>query len=205
MSNDHDPDDDAYATVHGAAVAPCPSGAPGTVRIFWLIAGQTRSSGTYSETAAVDAERTSRLKEISRTFKAAGWTVRRSPRLVEATRPKKPATPPTAPETGARLFKGPAVEQTAELAELLGMPTVLDLDDLATLATLHSNLQAARGSKTASRQYGYAADHLRTARATHAETGKHQDPADRTAIADMAGAYLAAALLHAREADLSAV
>ncbi|MCZ1012022.1 hypothetical protein [Streptomyces lydicus] len=50
-----------------------------------------------------------------------------------------------------------------------------------------------------------SADHLRTAHVTLAETRKHNDPADRAAIADMAGAYVAAALLHARETDLTAL
>ncbi|MFJ5951396.1 hypothetical protein [Streptomyces noursei] len=125
-------------------------------------------------------------------------------RPATVTRPQ-PATPPAAPETGARKFEGPTEEQTAELAGILRVPSVRDLDDLATIATLHSKVQAARGSKTASRQYGYAADRIRTARATLAETRKHEDPADRAAIADMAGAYVAAALLHAREADLTAL
>ncbi|MEU5239691.1 hypothetical protein ACH4UR_25480 [Streptomyces lydicus] len=120
-----------------------------------------------------------------------------------ATHPQ-PATPPASPETGARRIQGPTQEQAAELAALFGLCTLRDLDDLATIADLHAELQQARGSNTAASQYRQTAHHIRQAVTTlaHGDTGTNKD---QQATADMAGAYLAAALVHAHEADLTAI
>jgi hypothetical protein len=103
-----------------------------------------------------------------------------------------------------RRRQGPTTSQAWEIADLLvGEGLTLPLDVLAIIADARATWQDDKGGKSAASQYRHCAHHLRQAADTLDRTEDTTDK-ERAATADMARAYIEAATIHAREADLTA-
>lgn len=123
--------------------------------------------------------------------------------------PTRKAALPPASATGAAFttHKGgePTTARFREIAALLiGEGQALTLDVLAIVADARATWQDDRGAKSAASQYRQCAHHLRQAATTLARADDTTDE-ERAATADQANAYVEAAAIHAREADLTTV
>ncbi|MCQ1580391.1 hypothetical protein [Streptomyces parvus] len=99
----------------------------------------------------------------------------------------------------------PTSSQVQEIADLLvGEGLILPLNVLAIIADARATWQDDKGGKSAASQYRHCAHHLRQAANTLDRTEDTTDE-ERAATADMASAYIEAATIHAREADLTAI
>ncbi|WP_052411878.1 hypothetical protein [Streptomyces sp. NRRL S-118] len=80
----------------------------------------------------------------------------------------------------------------------------LPLNVLAIVADARATWQDDKGGKSAASQSPHCAHHFRQAADTFDRPEDTTDE-ERAATADMAGAYIEAATIHAREADLTAI